>query len=394
MLGLEGLELNNDSCDDGAEFSDNDTTIGAASRPLSVRSNLFDEELPDDFAPRSLGWFMKPRPDSKKPLSMFWTDRESYYATPSAESSVAERSDGIDESKQVKLGTMGSLEEWFVPRKEGNSMNTRKWTIGAPFPTHPFRRVSVHADDLSLFKLARPPTPPRKRSCYPEIMSNKPLPPLPSSSRRFVSAGSQPLIRSQSTPGHFTSSLSHASQSVSSSDEDIATIVDAYEKPTVPTTEVEQPTMNGETSRATDHGNASGPHLLVRLHSYRDEQMDAIAQMETTLSNPQVRQSLRQKFLGWSQQLIDLDCPFRINLNPSFIEEVKITEKDAHSIVDWAIEVGTKMSGMHDQIIECINAAEYVQFELRDIAAKVDDYHGSLLPAEELYHQMADVVRK
>ena len=63
--------------------SESDATVGASPRRSSTRSNPFDIELPDDFAPRSLEWFLSPRPDPKKPISMFWTDPASYYAAPS-----------------------------------------------------------------------------------------------------------------------------------------------------------------------------------------------------------------------------------------------------------------------------------------------------------------------
>lgn len=393
---MEQLDINaDDHVDDHVDGSgsDSDATVGPSPRRSSTQSNPFDIELPDDFAPRSLEWFLSPRPDPKKPISMFWTDPAGYYATPSP-SPTTENNEEQPEQGNGKLGTMGSLEQWFVPRRRDKT-DRPKWAIGAPLPDLAFRRVSLNASDISQFQLARPPTPPRKRSRYPDTMSNKPLPPLPPP-RRFVSEGNAPLLsarpRSRSIPEFALSRWSDSSESEKAPEEQTRSITDSHiEEPK----ELEIPapaTMNGES--VFENALSTGPHLLVRLHQYQENQMAAITQMENTLSNPHIPEALREKFIGWSQQLIDLDCPFRVNVQPGVLEEVKITEKDAHRVVDWAIEVGTKTNAIQDQINTYMDAADLVACELREMSAGVDLYSGSLLPVEELYHKMTDIVRK
>ncbi|EED15532.1 hypothetical protein TSTA_049700 [Talaromyces stipitatus ATCC 10500] len=389
---MENLDITGEH--DGTN-SDSDTTIGPSPRRSSARSNPFDMELPDDFAPRSLEWFMNPRPDPKKPLSMFWTDPVGYYAAPTASRSSPENE---EQSKQDdgKLGTMGSLDQWFLPRKRDKT-EIPKWTVGAPLFELPFRRVSITASDISRFQIARPPTPPRKRS--PDTMSNKPLPPLPRA-RRFVSEGHAPLLthpRSPGVPAEFTlsrwsdSSESDTTQEVPATTES----VDTHEAPQ----ELEQATstMNGASTNGEPAGGnilANGPHLLVRIHHYLDRRMTAINQMETTLSNPHIPQALRKRFIAWSQQLIDLDYPFLTNPPTRHLEQVKIYEKDAHRVVDWAIEVGTMVNVIQDQLNQFMDAADLVAGELREMTARLDMDNGSLLPAEELYHKMTDIVRR
>ncbi|OKL61821.1 hypothetical protein UA08_03021 [Talaromyces atroroseus] len=385
---LERLVLDNDNCE-GDGNSDSDATI-EAHRPLSVRSDPFDEELPKNFNPRKPEWFFNPRPDPRKPISMFWTDHKGFYAIPSPEPVSAESRGQPKE----KLGTMGLLEQLFVPRREENT-SLPKWTIGAPLPNLSLRRVSVDANDLSHLSLARPPTPPRRRSHYQRTMSNKPLPPLPRP-RRFMSVGDQSLFsraRSQSTPGEFTLGMGNPSQSDSTTEGEVESIVNAYQDTTTPAATSQESTANGENSRENEH-HVAGPYLLHRLHQYQDNQMTAIAQMEAALANPHVNQSLRSKFLSWSQQLLDLNFPFRVSANPAYGEQIKITEKDAHTVVDWAIMVGTKMNGTLDHIIECLNAGDLVQAQLRSMCAGVDIYRDPPVPLEELYHKMTEVVQK
>jgi hypothetical protein len=389
---MEQLDINADEHVDGSG-SDSDATVGPSPRRSSTRSNPFDIELPDDFAPRSLEWFLSPRPDPKKPISMFWTDPAGYYAAPPS-SPTTENNEDQPEQGNGKLGTMGSLEQWFVPRRRDKT-DRPKWTIGAPLPDLAFRRVSLNASDISQFQLARPPTPPRKRSLYPDTMSNKPLPPLPPP-RRFVSEGNAPFLsarpRSRSIPEFALSRWSDSSESEKAPEEQTQSITDSHiEEPKESETQAPA-TMNGES--VIENALSTGPHLLVRLHQYQENQMAAITQMENTLSNPHIPEALREKFIDWSQQLIDLDCPFRVNVQPGVLEEVKITENDAHRVVDWAIEVGTKTNDIQDQINTYMDAAELVACELREMSAGVDLYNGSLLSVEELYHKMTDIVRK
>lgn len=399
FVELEQLSINADHVDDHVEGSgsDSDATVGPSPRRSSTRSNPFDIELPDDFAPRSLEWFLSPRPDPKKPISMFWTDPAGYYATPTP-SPTTETNEEQSEQGNAKLGTMGSLEQWFVPRRRDKT-DKPKWTIGAPLPDLAFRRVSLNASDISQFQLARPPTPPRRRSRYPDTMSNKPLPPLPP--RRFASEGNAPMLSagpcSRSIPEFALSHWSESSESESAPEEKTHSITDSHvEAPKEP--EVSAPetmneaTVNGES--VVENAVSTGPHLLVRLNQYQDNQMAAVTQMENTLSNPHIPEPLREKFISWSQQLIDLDCPFRVNVQPGVLEEIKVTEKDAHGVVDWAIEVGTKTNSIHDQINAFMDAADLVACELREMSAGVDIYNGSPLPVEELYHKMTDIVRK
>ncbi|GAM37546.1 hypothetical protein TCE0_024f07555 [Talaromyces pinophilus] len=397
---MEQLSINADQIDDHVDGSgsgsDSDATVGPSPRRSSARSNPFDIELPDDFAPRSLEWFLSPRPDPKKPISMFWTDPAGYYATPTPSPTTA-TNEAQPEQGNAELGTMGTLEQWFVPRRRDKT-DKPKWTIGAPLPDLAFRRMSLNASDISQFQLARPPTPPRKRPRYPDTMSNKPLPPLPP--RRFASEGNAPMLsarlRSRSIPEFALSRWSESSES-DNAGEQTQSIADSHvEAPKEPEVRapatMDEATMNGES--VVENAQSTGPHLLVRLNQYQDNQMAAVTQMENTLSNPHIPDALREKFIGWSQQLIDLDCPFRVNVQPGVLEEVKVTEKDAHRVVDWAIEVGTKTNSIHDQINSFMDAADLVACELREMSAGVDIYNGSPLPVEELYHKMTDIVRK
>jgi hypothetical protein len=323
---------------------------------------------------------------------MFWTDPAGYYAAPSP-SPTTETNEEQSEQGSGKLGTMGSLEQWCVPRRRDKT-DKPKWTIGAPFPDLAFRRVSLNASDISQFQLARPPTPPRKRSRYPDTMSNKPLPPLPP--RRFVTEGSSSLLsarpRSRSIPEFALSHWSESSGSENAPEEQTESI--AYPHVEAPKeSDIRAPaTMNGES--VIENALSTGPHLLVRLNQYQENQMAVVNQMENTLSNPHIPEAFRDKFIGWSQRLIDLDCPFRVNVQPGVLEEVKVTEKDAHRVVDWAIEVGTETNFIHDQINTFMDAADLVACELREMSTGVDIYNGSLLPVEELYHKMIDIVRK
>lgn len=388
---MEQLDINADDRVDGSG-SDSDATVGPSPRRSSTRSNPFDIELPDDFAPRSLEWFLSPRPDPKKPISMFWTDPAGYYAAPSP-SPTTETNEEQSEQGSGKLGTMGSLEQWCVPRRRDKT-DKPKWTIGAPFPDLAFRRVSLNASDISQFQLARPPTPPRKRSRYPDTMSNKPLPPLPP--RRFVSEGNSSLLsarpRSRSIPEFALSHWSESSESENAPEEQTESIAYPHVEATKESDIRAPATMNGES--VIENALSTGPHLLVRLNQYQENQMAVVNQMENTLSNPHIPEALREKFIGWSQQLIDLDCPFRVNVQPGVLEEVKVTEKDAYRVVDWAIEVGTETNSIHDQINTYMDAADLVACELREMSTGVDIYNGSLLPVEELYHKMTDIVRK
>jgi hypothetical protein len=367
--------------------SDSDVTIRAR-RPSSVRSDPFDEELPLDFKPRKQEWFFNPRPDPKKPISMFWTDHEGFYAVPEPAPVSAETSGKPKE----KLGTMGLLEQLFVPRREEKT-SIPKWTIGAPLPNLSLRRVSVDANDLSQFSLARPPTPPRKRSRYPSAMSNKPLPPLPRP-RRFGSVGDQPLFsraRSQSTPGEFT--LGMASQSDLHLGDEVERILDAYEDSKMPHTGSEEPTPIGEDSRENENHDVQA-YLFHRLGQHSDDQMEAISQMEAALANFNMKESLRSKFLNWTQQLLDLNFPFKSSTRPTYGREAQITEKDAHAVVDWAIMVGTKMNATLDHIYDCLNVGDLAEAQLRTMCVGVDIYNDPALRIEELYHKMADVVHK
>lgn len=387
------LDISRDHVDGSGSGSgsESDATVGPSPRRSSTRSNPFDIELPDDFAPRSLEWFLSPRPDPKKPISMFWSDPAGYYAPPTS-SPITETNDEQSEPGNAELGTMGSLEQWFVPRRRAKT-DRPNWTIGAPLPDLAFRRVSLNASDISQFQLARPPTPPRKRSRYPDTMSNKPLPPLPP--RRFVSEGNAPLLsarpRSRSIPEFALSRWSESSESDNASEEKAKSVADSH---------LGAPQQSEGRGPAAIHGESvvenalsTGPHLLVRLNQYQENQMAAVTQMENTLSNPHIPDALREKFIDWSQRLIDLDCPFRVNVQPGVLE-VKVTEKDAHRVVDWAIEVGTKTNSIHDQINIYMNVADLVIRDLREMSAGVDIHNGSLLPLEELYHKMTDIVRK
>lgn len=387
---MEQLSINANDHVNGSG-SDSDATVGPSPRRSSTRSNPFDIELPDDFAPRSLEWFLSPRPDPKKPTSMFWTDPTGYYASPTP-SPTTETNEEQLEQENARLGTMGSLEQWFVPRRRDKT-DKPKWNIGAPLPDLAFRRVSLNVSDISQFQLARPPTPPRRRSRYPDKMSDKPLPPLPP--RRFVSEGNTPMLsarpRSRSIPEFALSHWSESSESDNALEKTESITESHVEAPKEP--EVRAPaTMNG--GFVVESALSTGPHLLVRLGQYQDNQMAAVTQMENTLSKPHIPDALREKFIGWSQQLIDLDCPFRVNVQPGVLEEVKVTQKDAHRVVDWAIEVGTKTNSIHDQINTYMDAADLVACELREMSAGVDIHNGSLLPVEELYHKMTEIVRK
>lgn len=320
---------------------------------------------------------------------MFWTDHESFYDVPAEKPESTETSGELEE----KLGTMGLLEKMFVPQRKGKP-DSPKWTVGAPLPNLTLRRVSLDANDISHFSLARPPTPPRKSSRSPGDMSNKPLPPLPRP-RRFVSVGDQPLFarsRSQSTPDEFTPAMNNASQPESTAGGDFDSIIDAYNNSTAP-----EPSDESTPSETQPHVNGQhvpGPYLLHRLHQYQQDQLEGISHMEVALSNPHVKQSLRNKFLSWSQQLLDLNFPFRVTTHPAFGEEIKITERDAHSVVDWAIEVGTKMNATQDHIYDCLNMGAAAQAELRAMCDDVDIYNDPPLPVEELYHKMAEVIHK
>lgn len=387
---LEQLDINaNDHID--SPGSDSDATVGPSPRRSSTRSNPFDIELPDDFAPRSLEWFLSPRPDPKKPISMFWTDPAGYYAAPSP-SETTETDEEESEQRNAKLGTMGSLEQWFVPSRRDRT-DKPKWTIGAPLPDLAFRRVSLNASDISQFQLARPPTPPRKRSRYPDTMSNKPLPPLPP--RCLVSEGNAPLLsarpRSRSIPEFALSHWSESSES-DQAPEKQAQSISGSQVEAPKESELRAPVNMNDS--VVENALSTGPHLLVRLNQYQENQMAAVTQMENTLTNPHIPEAVREKFIDWSQQLINLDCPFRVNVQPGVLEEVKVTEIDAHRVVDWAIEIGTKTSYLHDQINIYMDVADLVACELREMSAGVDIYDGSLLPVEELYHKMTDIVRK
>lgn len=203
--------------------------------------------------------------------------------------------------------------------------------------------------------------------------------------------------RSRSIPEFALSRWSESSESESAPEEKTQSITDSHvearKEPEVsaPAT-MNKATVNGES--VVENALSTGPHLLVRLNQYQDNQMAAVTQMENTLSNPHIPEPLREKFIAWSQQLIDLDCPFRINVQPGVLEEIKVTEKDAHRVVDWAIEVGTKTNSIHDQINAFMDAADLVACELREMSAGVDIYNGSPLPVEALYHKMTDIVRK
>lgn len=393
---MQQLDISNDHFDGSnspsGSGSDSDATVGPSPRRSSTRSNPFDIELPDDFAPRSLEWFLSPRPDPKKPISMFWSDPAGYYAAP-CPSPTTETNEEQPEQGIAKLGTMGSLEQWFVPRRRDKT-DRPKWTIGAPLPDLAFRRVSLNASDISQFQLARPPTPPRKRSRYPNTMSNKPLPPLPP--RRFVSEGNAPLLstrpRSGGIPEFALSRWSESSESDDAPEEKAQSVTESHVADPKESEFRAPATMNDES--VVENALSNGPHLLVRLNQYQENQMAAVTQMENTLSNPHIPEALREKFIGWSQQLIDLDCPFRVTVQPGVLEEIKVTEKDAHHVVDWAIEVGTKTNSIHDQINTYMDAADLAAFELREMSAGIDISNGSLLPVEELYHKMTDIVRK
>ncbi|EEA22579.1 hypothetical protein EYB25_005363 [Talaromyces marneffei] len=390
---MEQLDINVDGYVAGSG-SDSDATVvpSPPSRCSSTRSNPFDIELPDDFTPRSLEWFLSPRPDPKKPINMFWTDPAGYYASPSP-SPTTEKDEDQPDLGNEKLGTMGSLEQWFVPRRRDTTYKS-KWTIGALLPDLVIRRVSLNVSDISQFQLARPPTPPRKRSRYPDTMSNKPLPPLPQA-RRFVSEGNTPFLaarpRSRSIPEFALSRWSESSKFENAAEDQTQPITDSHIE--APKSEIQAPeTMNSE--YVVQNTLSTGSHLLVCLNQYQENQMAAVTQVENTLSNPHIPEALREKFIGWSQQLIDLDCPFRVNAQPGVLDVVKVTEKDAHHVVDWAIEVGTKTNTIHDQINTYMDAADSIACELREMSSGVDIYNGSLLPIEELYHNMADIVRK